>query len=210
MKNDKKERILDAMQELMCRLPDKDISVSLIAKTADIAKGGVYYYFKSKDEILDAVVERCYKSAVHEFFSELDSEETALNKIKLLFRSLLRSEFGNKQKNLILTLHLHEDIQLHNKMKMIAVQEISPILTALLRQGCAEGSIKTKYPGESAEMIVAVITFFLDDNIFPSDNESKYRKLKIFAGVLDECLHATPGSFDFLYAPIDDNEKTSL
>lgn len=203
MKNDKKERILDAMEELMELMPDKDISVSLIARTAGIAKGGVYYYFTSKEEILDAVVERCYKKAIHEFFGELNSEETALAKIKLLFHSLLRDEFSDKQKNLILTLHLHENLQLHNKLKMIAVREVSPILTALLHQGCAEGSIKTDYPGESAEMIVAVITFFLDSTMFPSDNESMYRKLKIFASVLDTCLHAAPGSFDFLCSPIN-------
>ncbi len=203
MKNDKRERILDAMQELMCQMPDKDISVNLIAKTAGIGKGSVYYYFNSKEDILDAVVERCYKKAIHEFFGELNSEEPALKKISLLFWSMLRPEYHDNQKNLILTLHLHEDLRLHNKMKMIAVQEVSPILTALLRQGCAEGTIHTDYPSESAEMIVAVITFFLDNNIFPSDNEAMGCKLKIFAGVLDTCLHAAPGSFDFLWKPDD-------
>lgn len=203
MKIDKRELILDAMEELMEKMPNKDISVSLIAQTAGIAKGGVYYYFSSKEELLDAVVERSYKKAIHEFFGELNSEETALKKIKLLFRSMLKSEFSDKQKNLILTLHLNEDIQLHNKMKMIAVREVSPILTALLHQGCAEGSIQIEYPNESAEMIVAVITFFLDNTVFPSDNDSMLRKLKIFATVLDTCLHAEPGSFDFLYEPVD-------
>lgn len=203
MKIDKRELILNAMEELMEKMPDKDIPVSLITKTAGIAKGGIYYYFSSKEELLDAVVERSYKKAIHEFFGELNSEESALKKIKILFRSMLKSEFSDKQKNLILTLHLHEDIQLHNKMKMIAVREVAPILTALLNQGCAEGSISIEYPSESAEMIVAVITFFLDNKVFPSDNDSMYRKLKIFSSVLDTCLHAEPGSFDFLYEPLD-------
>lgn len=203
MKIDKRELILDATEELMEKMPDKDISVSLITQTAGIAKGGVYYYFSSKEEILDAVVERSYKKAIREFFGELNSEESALNKIKLLFRSMLKSEFRDKQKNLILTLHLNEDIQLHNKMKMIAVKEVAPILTALLRQGCEEGSIQSEYPTESAEMIVAVITFFLDNKLFVSDSDAMYRKLKIFSEVLDTCLHAEPGSFDFLYEPFE-------
>ncbi len=90
MKNDKRELILNAAQELMCKIPDKEISVNLIARTAGIAKGSIYYYFESKDEILDAVVEKCYKNAIHEFFRELNSEESALNKIKLLFQSMLK------------------------------------------------------------------------------------------------------------------------
>lgn len=199
MKNDKKEAILEAAQELMCRMPNKDISVSLIAGQAGIAKGGVYYYFESKEEIIDAVVEKCYKNAIHEFFRSLDYEKSALQKIKLLFKSLIKSEFSNKEQNLILALHLNEDAQIHNKMKMIAVKEIAPILTALLQQGCAEGSIQTEYPKESAEMIVAVLTFFFDRCLFPSDNESTYHRLKIFAHVLEICLQADKGSFGFIY-----------
>lgn len=205
MKTDKEKLIIDAMEELMEKMPNKDISVNMIAKTAGIAKGSVYYYFSSKEELLDAVVERCYKKAIHEFFDELKSEETALKKIKLLFHSMLKSEFNDKQKNLIIALHLNEDIQLHNKLKMIAVRELSPILTALLHQGCAEGSIQIEYPNESAEMIIAVISFFLDNTIFPSDSNSMYRKLKIFSTVLDTCLHADPGSFNFLYEPVNMN-----
>lgn len=203
MKNDKREIILEAAQKLMCQMKGCDISVSLIAKTAGIAKGSVYYYFESKDQILDAVVEKCYKSAVREFFTEFNSEESALSKIKTLFRSAIKSEFSNKEKNLIRSLHLSDDVELHNKMKMIAVRELSPLLTALLQQGNAEGSIQAIYPKESAEMIVAVITFFLDTSLFPSDNEATYNKLRIFAYVLEICLHADSGSFSFLYEDPD-------
>ncbi len=199
MKNDKRELILNAAQELMCKIPDKEISVNLIARTAGIAKGSIYYYFESKDEILDAVVEKCYKNAIHEFFRELNSEESALNKIKLLFQSMLKSEFSNNQQNFILTLHLHEDLLLHNKLKRIAVQEISPILTALLQQGCNEGSIQTNYPKESAEMIIAILAFFLDNTFFPSDNISMNHKLRTLAYSLEMFLNAEKGSFDFLW-----------
>ncbi len=205
MKNDKKELILEAAQELMCQMSGKDISVNLIARQAGIAKGSVYYYFESKDQILDAVVEKCYKNAIHEFFRELDSEKSALQKINLLFDSIIKSEFSNKKKNLIVNLHLSDDLVLHNKMKMIAVQEISPVLTALLRQGCAEGSIQTDYPKESAEMIVAVLTFFIDDTSFPSTTVSMEYKLKFFSYCLELCLKASPGSFDFLHKQIDKN-----
>lgn len=198
-KNDKKELILNAMEELMLVMPDKDISVNLIAKTAKIGKGSVYYYFESKEEILYAVIERCYKRAIREYFSKIRFEASAMEKIKLLFRSILRQEFHDNQKNFIYTLHLHEDLLLHNKMKLVAVQELSPILETLLMQGIDEGSIWTETPKESAEMIVAVLTFFLDNTVIPENNESIRKKLKIFSNVLDISLHAEKGSFDFLW-----------
>lgn len=201
MKNDKREKIITAMEQLMCIMPDKEISVNMIAEKAGIGKGSVYYYFDSKDEILDAVIERCYKKAIHEFIGSIPQGAAALERIKRLFYCMIKQEFQDNQKNLILSLHLHESVALHNKMKMMAIQEVSPILTELLIEGCAEGTIRTETPKESAEMIVAVITYFLDNTVFPADWESMQKKLKIFATVLDTSLHAAPGSFDFLWNP---------
>ena len=39
--NKKKEHILDAAEALMCGIPDKDISVEMIAGKAGIAKGSI-------------------------------------------------------------------------------------------------------------------------------------------------------------------------
>lgn len=198
MKSDKKEQILNATEQLMCVMPDREISVGLIAEKAGIGKGSIYYYFESKEEMLYAVIERCYKKAIHEYFDGIQSEASALEKIKMLFQSMIKNEFHDNQKNLIRALHLHENMLLHNQMKLVAIQELSPILEELLIQGAAEGTIHSEAPKESAEMIVAVITFFLDNTVFPND-PSMGVKLKIFSNVLDTCLHAAPGSFDFLW-----------
>jgi AcrR family transcriptional regulator len=201
MKNDKKNLILDAMERLMERMPDKDITVSLVAKEAKIGKGSIYYYYNSKEEILDAVITRSYKTAIHEYLKCINSQSTALGKIKLLFQSMIKQEFHDKKKNLILSLHLHENTLLHNKIKLVAIQEVSPILEELLKQGINENSIHTDTPKESAEMIVAVITFFLDSTVFSEKDESVQKRLKIFANVLETCLQTEKGSFDFLWNP---------
>lgn len=209
MKSDKRDLILNATKELMTKMPDKEISVGLIAKTAKIGKGSIYYYFKSKEEILYAVIEHCYKRAIHEYFAKIEFESSAMEKIKLLFRSILKHEFQDNQKNLIYTLHLHDDPFLHNKMKLVAVQELSPILEMLLMQGIDEKSIWTDTPKESAEMIVAVLTFFLDNTVIPENNKSIQKKLKIFSNVLDTCLKAEKGSFNFLWEknPLEETNK---
>ena len=56
--NNKRERILDAMQELMRTASAQAISVSDIAQKAGIGKGSIYYYFPSKNNNIDAVIER--------------------------------------------------------------------------------------------------------------------------------------------------------
>ena len=59
MKTDKKSLILDSAEQLMTKMTDEEGTVNLIAKNAGIGKGSVYYYFKSKEEIISEVIERC-------------------------------------------------------------------------------------------------------------------------------------------------------
>jgi len=58
----KREKILNALQELLQTQNLNTISVSDIAQKAGIGKGSIYYYFSSKDAIVDALIEKNYKT----------------------------------------------------------------------------------------------------------------------------------------------------
>ena len=60
-RQDKYERILDALQTLLENKNLQTISVSEIAQEAGIGKGSIYYYFSSKEAILEALVARSYE-----------------------------------------------------------------------------------------------------------------------------------------------------
>lgn len=200
MKN-KTDLILNATEELMCTMtnPARDITVDMIAKKAGIGKGSIYYYFRSKEEIIDAVIERSYSMAINEYFEKINKQSTTAEKLKTLFRSMLTEEFENSRKNIIIPLHVQDDLLLHHKMMMIAIKTVSPILTEILSKGREDGSIHTDTPKESAEMIVAMLVFLLDRTFFPADRESMFRKLRLYANVLETCLKTERGSFDFLF-----------
>ncbi|MCH5350303.1 MAG: TetR/AcrR family transcriptional regulator [Oscillospiraceae bacterium] len=201
MKNssDKKELILDAMKQLMSEVSYRDISVSDIARKAGIGKGSIYYYFDSKDEILHEVIESSYRLAIKEYLDSVEADMSALEKIRHLFRSIICEEFNDKERNFILTLIPDDDMLLQNMLKYIAIKEISPILGDILEQGIREGTISTETPRESAEIVIAVLTFLLDYAVFPKDDSDGFeKKLKIFAGVLETCFKTEQGGFDFL------------
>ena len=61
---DKYNLILDSLQSLLENQNIQTISVSEIAQTAGIAKGSIYYYFPSKDAIVEALVERSYSTSI--------------------------------------------------------------------------------------------------------------------------------------------------
>ena len=58
----KYDQILDALQQLLTNNDIQNISVSEIAQTAGIGKGSIYYYFPSKDAILEALIQRNYQN----------------------------------------------------------------------------------------------------------------------------------------------------
>ena len=58
----KYDKILDALQSLLVTKELSTISVSEIAQTAGIGKGSIYYYFPSKEAILEALVKRSYET----------------------------------------------------------------------------------------------------------------------------------------------------
>lgn len=74
--------------------PVQDITVDMIAKNAGIGKGSIYYYFKSKEEIIDAVIERSYSLAIREYFENVSKQSSTAEKLKTLFRSMLTKEFS--------------------------------------------------------------------------------------------------------------------
>lgn len=195
--------ILNSAEELMCSTNEtnKNITVEMIAKNAGIGKGSIYYYFRNKDEIVDAVIERSYSATVREYFNNINTASNTFEKIKTLFRSILKKEFRDKSKNVIISLHLQDDIVIHHKMMITSIKIISPLLTAILAEGQSEGSIHTEAPKESSEMIIAMLTFLLDNTFFPSDKESIARKLRLYARILETCLDTPQGSFDFLFTP---------
>lgn len=201
MKENKIEIILNSAEELMCAMesPNRDITVDMIAKNAGIGKGSIYYYFESKEDIIDAVIERSYSSAIREYFTSTDNCANTYEKLKQLFLSIIRKEFQDNSRNVIISLHVQDDIILHYKMMMTAIKTVSPILTQILKDGVEDGSVHTESPEESAEMIVAMLTFLLNSSFFPSDDESMYRKLRLYANVLETCLDTEKGSFSFLF-----------
>lgn len=204
MKKEKYDIILDAARELMCSKGSvANITVDMIAKQAGIGKGSIYYYFGSKDEIIDAVIDQCYTVAIGDFIEEIKTRSNSLEKLKLLFQSILSSELRDKSRNVIRKLHLQNDIVTNYKLMMASIKVISPIVTDLLVEGTEKGELHAEFPEESSRMIVAMLTLLLDNYFFPDSAENRLRSLKLYSQILETCLKTKPGSFDFLTQPLD-------
>jgi len=194
---DKKEIILDALRNLFKEGKAGTASVSDIAKEAGIAKGGMYYYFRSKEEVLDALVTREYEDIIKSCDALIDqSEENAIMKLAFLLKSY-RSSYVDA--SLDEYLHMPQNAAMHQKSLAKILSSLSQIISRIIKQGIEEGTFICDYPKEYSEIMMSVFTFLLDPGIFPWTGEQYVAKLKALADMLEKGLCAPKGSFDFLY-----------
>lgn len=194
---DKKDIILNAMMELVKEGNGGTASVSDIAKKAGIAKGGMYYYFRSKEEVLDALVERQYEGIIQSCNSLLEhSGGNAIAKLALLLKSY-RSSYVDV--SLDAYLHMPQNAAIHQKSLAKILASLSQVISGIIGQGVEEGIFTCEYSQEYSEVIMSVFTFLLDPGIFSWNVEQTIMKMRALADLLEKSLSAKKGSFSFLY-----------
>lgn len=192
MKTGKRDLILDTMQELLAEQKGASCSVSDIAKRAGIAKGGMYYYFKSKEEVFDALVERTYQDIIDSCRKIISTDgKNALEKLELLYfhyQSFIVSS------ELDLYLHTPQNAGIHQKSLAKIVTGLSPVMAQIIEQGIKEGIFQCEHPLELSEAVLSALCFLLDPGIFPWTPEEAKQKMKVIITLLEKNLGLTEGS----------------
>ncbi|EOH76842.1 MULTISPECIES: TetR/AcrR family transcriptional regulator [Enterococcus] len=193
----KRELILDALQELLYEGTAGTASVQDIASKAGIAKGGLYYYFKSKEEVLDALVERQYSNVIETCRIKLAAVNVAASeKIKLLLY-FYRSTAVDQ--SIDVALHEPQNAAIHQKSMAFIMRQLAPIVADILQQGVAEKIFVCDQPEQMAEILLSPIIFLLDPGLFTWTDHEVQLKLKALAHMLEASLQAPADSFAFLY-----------
>ena len=189
----KRELILDALQELLYEGTAGTASVQDIATKAGIAKGGLYYYYKSKEEVLDALVERQYNHVIETCRIKL---APALEKIKLLLYFYRNTAVDQTVDS---ALHEPQNAAIHQKSMAFIMGRLAPIVGEILQQGVEENVFVCEHPEQLAEILLSPIIFLLDPGLFTWTDQEVQMKLTALARMLEASLQAPINSFAFLY-----------
>jgi TetR/AcrR family transcriptional repressor of nem operon len=87
----KRERLIASAAELVHRQGVERPTLAEIAEAADVPPGNVYYYFKSKDELIEAVVDS-RAAEVRNLLATLDRRRTPKARLKGLARNWVEWE----------------------------------------------------------------------------------------------------------------------
>lgn len=83
-KQNRKQQILDAAEAIMVENGLHGLSIDLIAQYTQLAKGTIYLYFKSKEEILSILTIKARELLLNEFKKIAIKEITPIEKLQLI------------------------------------------------------------------------------------------------------------------------------
>ncbi len=199
-KNVKYEKILDALQELLEKESLQNISVSEIAQTAGIAKGSIYYYFPSKEAILEALVERNYKTPLET--AQTLAEQTDISpftRMAMIFQACRNSSAAFlSQKQLSSQLNAPEEAFLRQKYMTYLVSSLKPVLTEIIQQGIAHGDLRFDHPAALAEIALIILVVKLDNSLFPCSPGETEDTIVGLISLLEKGTGNPSGSLNFL------------
>ena len=155
--NVRKSEILDVAELLFGTKGFDGTSTTDILNMVGIARGTLYYHFKSKEDILDAIIERMTCSLVAKANEIAGKKDVpVLQRLTLMMLALnVNNDLGHE---IMEQVHKPQNALMHQKMQTRLLAGINPIITALIEEGIAQGICQTDHPAEVAEMTYSIPT----------------------------------------------------
>jgi AcrR family transcriptional regulator len=189
----RKNELLDVAEELFLEKGYDKTSVSDIVKKNGVAQGTFYYHFSSKEEIVEALAERFIQMLVAILQEIVDDRQTnAIGKIEIIAQRLLR--YDDNKDYLLEYVHREKNAILHQKLAGKAFLTFSPLIRKILEQGIDEGLFSIPHPQEAAELLVMLLEYLQELQIFMQDKAAFAIKTTATANIIERILGAREGS----------------
>lgn len=193
---ERRQAIITTARELFQAEDYDTITMQQIVDTLGIAKGTIFYYFASKEELLKAVVENIMQEDIAR--KKLVIEKTQGNALDKMRAVIELDPVAKTRKTLLDNLHKPSNAGMHTQLLAISLLHEAQLYEQLISQGCKEGIFKTDTPLECAEFILSAVQFLTDIGIYPWTNADLVRRAKAFPALIEATLKAKSGSFQFM------------
>lgn len=193
--------IIDTAKKLFSERGFNNTPVDAIIKEMSVAKGTFYYYFKSKEEVLDAIVDQTLDQMVK--VAEQVAEDPSLSALAKMELLLSNSQFGDEEimdETDALTEHLHlpANRALHEVTNIQTVLRLSPIFAKIVEQGNQEKVFNVKRPLETFQFLLTGGQYLLDGGMFDFSEEELVERRLAMQEIIERALGAEAGAFGFM------------
>lgn len=190
----RRAEILDVAGTLFENKGFSSTSVDEIVRTAGVAKGTFYYYFKSKEDVLDALVQEVSSKMAEQSQAIADEPERgAIEKICAIVGA--QKGVGEDERNIVDEMHRPENRELHDRLNIETVRVFGAILATVIEQGNKEGVFQVDDPLSTIQFILAGSQLLFGYGVFNwTPAEETARKVAMLT-LIERAFAAPPGSF---------------
>ncbi|MGB3212916.1 MAG: TetR/AcrR family transcriptional regulator [Desulforhopalus sp.] len=192
---ERKEEIIKAGCELFLSKGYENTTMQDVMAKVQIAKGTIYHYFKSKEELLAAVISFIVNKDIER--QKHLAAQVSGNALEKMHRLVMNGR-NNDEAEILNNLHHPANAGMHIRLIAELITRLAPLYAEVIKQGCDEGFFTTQSPLECAEFLLAASQFLTDIGVYPWTQEQLQRRTTALPGLIEAQLEAPRGSFAFL------------
>jgi AcrR family transcriptional regulator len=192
--SDRRLEFINAAEALFNEKGFENTSIDDIVQRIGVAKGLFYYYFRSREDLLAAIVDRILDE-VEQIVVQATKREGLTAMQRLQEMSLSHDVVRVRSGKLMQYFHEERNQALHLQLEVRTMKFLIPAMEAIIRQGVEEGVFDTPFPQETA-----VALFGIKGVIAHADSGTDYcmdgeRSIQIIAFLSERLLGAKEGTF---------------
>lgn len=191
---ERKNEILDVADKLFSEKGFDGTSTKDILEKVGIARGTLYYHFKSKEDIMDALIDR-YNVSMLDTAKKIAIDRN-ISVTERIIRVVMSLHINDGSGDEIME-HIHkpQNALMHQKIQKVIINDVTPILTGVICDGIDQGLFSTPFPYECMEMILTYANTIFDDDMVKMTGDERASRIQAFIFNVERLLGAESGSF---------------
>lgn len=175
------EKILDVASRLFLEKGYEHTSIQdIINNLGGLSKGAIYHHFKSKEDILIAVTDRMTMES-NQGLAKIRDASAMNGKEKL--QEIFKASINRPVQDDIFTVapDFQNNPRLLDSLLRETVEVVAPYyILPIIKEGIEDGSIRTEFPEQLAELIILAANIWMNPMVFDSSPEESYAKFMVF------------------------------
>ena len=185
----RKQELLQIAYRMFISRGYENTSVDEIIEEADIAKGTYYYYFETKEQMLEEVIGMMIDQEMETAGRILQAEIPVPQKIIGMISSLRPTQ---EERPIEGALMQPENIVMHEKIRKKIVEMAVPLLSKVVEEGIGQGIFACDNIAERVRMLLVISSSTFDEGCFTE------RDIEVFIDMTEKLLGAESGTMGFI------------
>ena len=189
MVKNRKDEILSVAYNLFITKGYDNTSVDEIIEKVNIAKGTFYYFFTSKEEMLDEVINKMINEEIIEAKKVVLMPIPIEQKVVGIVTSLRPK---SNELNIVEALNNENNIKMHMKYNKRIIDEATIILKDVVLEGIDKEVFNCTNIEERIKLLLKMSNDTFDDNNFTN------KDVEVYIDMVEKLLGANPGTMSFI------------